>query len=470
LVREVPRAGADIGAARIGCGYDADSNLTATTFPTGTSDEDTYAYNEADAMSEVKMKKGTETLASIAYTRNKDEGVTEAKTKGLPGEEKPAFSYDKDNRITKGAGTKYEYDEANNPTLIGSNTYSYNAADELEKAVASKTTVDTYTYNEVGERTKTEPATGAATTYGYDQAGNLTTVARAKSGETPAIEDTYGYNGDGLRASQTITGTTTYLAWDTAEQLPVILNDGTNSYIYGPDGLPFEQISSSGTVLYLHHDQQGSTRLLTSSTGTSAGTATYDAYGTKTGSTGTSSSPVGYDGQYTNSDTGLIYVRARSYDPATAQFLSVDPRSMETRAPYSYAEDNPIALSDPTGLEPWSPKIKDAQSRCQSWKAWHSMRSPFYGSQNTYHACLDLLSLPPQVYGTAGQRGGSITTGTKAAVICGVSGAPVALVTRGISGGPEVAAGVATFCFGYAAGELIVDPILHGILPTVFSE
>jgi RHS repeat-associated protein len=301
-------------------------------------------------MSEVKMKKGTETLASIAYTRNKDEGVTEAKTKGLPGEEKPAFSYDKNSRITKGAGTKYEYDEANNPTTIGNNTYSYNTADELEKAAAAKITVDTYTYNEVGERTKTEPATGAATSYGFDQASNLTTVTRAKSGETPAIEDTYAYNGDGLRTSQTISGTTSYLAWDTTEKLPLILNDGTNSYIYGPNGLPFEQISSSGTVLYLHHDQQGSTRLLTGSTGASAGTATYDAYGNKTGSTGTSTTAMGYDGQYTNSDTGLVYLRAREYDPATGQFMSVDPKVAETGATYSYGADDPLGMSDPSGM------------------------------------------------------------------------------------------------------------------------
>jgi hypothetical protein len=28
-------------------------------------------------------------------------------------------------------------------------------------------------------------------------------------------------------------------------------------YIYGPGGVPVEQITSGGTVTYLHHDQQG---------------------------------------------------------------------------------------------------------------------------------------------------------------------------------------------------------------------
>jgi RHS repeat-associated protein len=353
-------------------GYDADSDLTATSFPTATGDEDAYAYNEADAMSEVKMSKGSETLASIVYARDKDEGITKATTKGLPGEEKPAFSYDENSRITKGAGTKYAYDAANNPTTIGSNTYSYNAADELEKAVAQKATVDSYTYNEVGERTKTEPATGAATTYGYDQAGDLTTVTRAKSGETPAIEDTYAHNGDGLRTSQTISSSTSYLAWDTAEQLPLLLGDGTNSYIYGPGGLPIEQINAAtGTVLYLHHDQQGSTRMLTTASGTVAGTTTYDAYGDVLGTTGTSTTRLGYDAQYTDADTGLIYLRAREYDPATGQFISVDPDVAETREPYAYGGDDPLTVIDPSGecaasaarVLPGDPKVEWCHNR-----------------------------------------------------------------------------------------------------------
>ncbi len=91
------------------------------------------------------------------------------------------------------------------------------------------------------------------------------------------------------------------------EELPLILGDGTNSYIYGSEGLPFEQISSGGTVTYLHHDQAGSTRLLTGSTGTVTGKCTYSAYGTPT-CEGTTTTPLGYDGQYTSSDTGLIYL------------------------------------------------------------------------------------------------------------------------------------------------------------------
>ena len=177
-------------------------------------------------------------------------------------------------------------------------------------------------------------------------------MERPKEGETAEIKDTYGYDGGGLRASQTISGTTTYMVWDVTEGLPLLLSDGTNSYIYGPGGLPIEQISSGGTVTYLHHDQQGSTRLLTGSTGTVTGKCTYSAYGTPT-CEGASTTPLGYDAQYTSSDTGLINMRARVYDPATAQFLTVDPMEAITGAPYNYVGDNPLNEIDPTGLGDW---------------------------------------------------------------------------------------------------------------------
>jgi RHS repeat-associated protein len=325
--------------------YNPDSQLEKTAFPSATKDEDTYTYNDADQMSEVKMDKSTEVLASLAYTHDNDGQVKTTTSKGLPGEEKPSYEYDENNRLTKGVATAYEYDAGNNPTKISSGTYKYNAADELETGPSL-----TYSYDELGERTKTKPTSGPATTYGYDQAGNLLSVERPKEGAVAEIKDTYTYDGNNLRASQTISGTTTYLTWDMTENVPLLLSDTTNSYIYGPGGLPIEQVSSGGTVTYLHHDQQGSTRLLTGSTGTVTGSTTFDAYGNKTGSTGTMTTPLGYDGQYTSSDTGLIYLRARVYDPATVQFLTVDPAVNVTKAPYYYASDNPVNEADLTGL------------------------------------------------------------------------------------------------------------------------
>jgi RHS repeat-associated protein len=115
-------------------------------------------------------------------------------------------------------------------------------------------------------------------------------------------------------------------------------------YVYGPSHINVEQTQ------YLDHDQAGSTQFISSETGITEAAYSYTPYGAVEEHTGTATTPFGYDAQYTNSDTGLIYLRAREYDPATGQFLSVDPLVAATRAPYTYAGDNPLNNEDPTGL------------------------------------------------------------------------------------------------------------------------
>jgi RHS repeat-associated protein len=132
-------------------------------------------------------------------------------------------------------------------------------------------------------------------------------------------------------------------------ELPLILGDGAYSFVYGPADTPIEQIDAEGHVTYLHHDQQGSIRMLSGEDGSVAGTRTYDAYGKMVEHSDSATSPLGYDGQYTNSATGLIYLRARSYDPATGEFLSVDPLETVTGEPYIYVGDDPLDQSDPSG-------------------------------------------------------------------------------------------------------------------------
>jgi RHS repeat-associated protein len=165
-------------------------------------------------------------------------------------------------------------------------------------------------------------------------------------------------------------------------------------FIYGQSELTVEQINNTtGTVTYLHHDQQGSTRLLTSSTGVKEATFTYSPYGELTGSTGTATTPLGYDGQYTSSDTGLIYLRARVYDPATAQFLSVDPLASSTREPYVYAGDDPLTYRDRSGLGieevfeggsgipcPWCAAQEDVQEALEG--AYHEIQ---HGAEWVYN-------------------------------------------------------------------------------------
>jgi RHS repeat-associated protein len=129
----------------------------------------------------------------------------------------------------------------------------------------------------------------------------------------------------------------------------LVLQDDLSLYIYGPRGLPLEQVSTSRFVTWFHQDQVGSTRLLTDSSGKVTGAFTYDAYGILVQATGTVVPRIGYAGQYTDPESSWEYLRARYYDPATGQFLSRDALTAVTRAAYGYAANSPLNATDPTG-------------------------------------------------------------------------------------------------------------------------
>ncbi|HET6760141.1 MAG TPA: RHS repeat-associated core domain-containing protein [Propionibacteriaceae bacterium] len=56
--------------------------------------------------------------------------------------------------------------------------------------------------------------------------------------------------------------------------------------------------------------------------------------------------------------TGLVHLGARDYDPGTGRFVTVDPvlnaGDTQQMNGYTYADANPVANSDPSGLEPLS--------------------------------------------------------------------------------------------------------------------
>lgn len=326
-------------------GYNADSEPTSTVFPTGTGDTDEYGYDRAGRMSGVAMKHSAETLASLSYARDPAGQLESLISKGLPGAEEESFSYDEDERLTKAGSSEYGYDSANNLTKAPGTTNAFDKASQIESATGAA-----FTFDKEGERTKETPSGGPATSYSYSQAGDLTAIERTAEGEVPAISESLGYDGLGLLASRTEGLSTKNLVWDLTESPEALLSDGEDNYVYGPGGLPVEEISTGEEPTYLHHDQLGSTRLLTNAAGEAAGTFTYGPYGGLTGHTGTATTALGYAGQYTLGQSGLLYLRARYYDPATAQFLTQDPAVEVTHEPYGYAGDDPLRFKDPTGL------------------------------------------------------------------------------------------------------------------------
>lgn len=66
--------------------------------------------------------------------------------------------------------------------------------------------------------------------------------------------------------------------------------------------------------------------------------------------------------QYTDPETTFIYLRARYYDPTTAQFLTPDPLFAITGSRYGYAGNDPINYDDPLGLCSWTSWSCDQQS------------------------------------------------------------------------------------------------------------
>ena len=91
--------------------------------------------------------------------------------------------------------------------------------------------------------------------------------------------------------------------------------------------------------------------------------ATYDytPFGqeTQVGGDSSASTPLLYDGQLTDTlgGSGLIYMRARWYDPVTMQFMSRDPAVSQTLQPYSYAMDDPLDVTDLSGLDSCYPFV-----------------------------------------------------------------------------------------------------------------
>jgi RHS repeat-associated protein len=94
----------------------------------------------------------------------------------------------------------------------------------------------------------------------------------------------------------------------------------------------------------------GSVRGVVSSAGSLTASTSYDAWGNPETTGGlTAETPFGFAGGYTD-PTGLLYLVDRYYDPASGQFLSVDPLVDETRQPYAYTGDDPVNAVDPLGL------------------------------------------------------------------------------------------------------------------------
>ncbi len=307
-------------------------------------------YDATDSPSLISLKNASSTLASFSYS-NAPAGNILAETDTPSSAQSPAdYTYDAQDRVTSmtpgtGSTQNYGFDSSGNlTTLPTSATGTYNDASELTSSVVSGTTTS-YSYNADGELlTASQGGTNIASG-SWNGAGELTSFDNAAADMTAA-----SYDGDGQRATETTSSGAQDFVWNLAQPIPLLIMDSANAYIYAGGGTPAEQVNlSSGGITYLLADSLGSVRGTVTSAGALSGSTNYNAFGSPETAGGlTSATPFGFAGGYTDAD-GLIYLLSRYYQPATGQFISIDPEISQTLQPYLYASDNPVNNTDPTG-------------------------------------------------------------------------------------------------------------------------
>jgi RHS repeat-associated protein len=111
--------------------------------------------------------------------------------------------------------------------------------------------------------------------------------------------------------------------------------------------------ATSTTRQYYHPDGLGSIVGVTDQNGATVGTNQFDAWGNRIAASGTV--PLyGYTGREPDA-TGLIYYRARYYDPTIGRFIQRDPIGFAggDLNLYVYVGNNPVNAVDPEGLTGW---------------------------------------------------------------------------------------------------------------------
>jgi len=200
----------------------------------------------------------------------------------------------------------------------------------------------------------------AATTFNWDFENQLTSVELANG---TVAESTYDADGNRVRTAVTRPGEETvavdYLV-DTAGPLSHVVADvaaGAVQTIYTRANDDLIGLFRPGSNLsrQYHADGLGSIRLLSDKAGTVSDRYSFTAFGELTEHVGPDTQPYLFAGERIDPAVRLYDVRARWLDTADGRFVSVDPLKGTAQQPmsqhvYSYALQNPVNLTDPTGL------------------------------------------------------------------------------------------------------------------------
>ncbi len=404
-------------AGAVGYRYDAVGRRTQTLYPTGEAvsygyDDAgrlarvtdwaarpvTYTYDDAGRLQQALLPNGVTTdygydaagrLLAIAHRRGDDWqtrydygldpagnriAITETTTAVGPAYAFPVLG--------KAEGTSPQ--EAGSAPPYGQTIrYTYDDADRLTAATYANGDRYQYTYDPVGNRTALTVTLQAleteATAYAYDDADRLTAVdgtpvthdnrgnllsdgtwtysynaaGRMVRAEAVSTTHVYTYNGDGLLVAQNIDGVETAFTWDQALALPQVL--ATSRGLRSLYGLERLAVAEGGAWYYPQHDALGSVRQWTDAAGAVIGMQAYGPYGEPFVPLGPPLAPWGFAGEWQD-PMGLVYLRARWYNPALGRFSQVDPAlgsltTPATRHSYLYAKNAPLRYADPSGRQ-----------------------------------------------------------------------------------------------------------------------
>ncbi|MBI2826982.1 MAG: hypothetical protein HYX69_20085 [Planctomycetia bacterium] len=279
-----------------------------------------------------------------------------------------SFTYDAVGNRIKGVGA-------------GVDTYTYDAGNQSQKRQESGgfgTT--TFTFDAAGNRIADRNTTlNFRTTFTWDAENRMTGMNFVAAGSL-RMRYTHVYNGDTQRVERNqLSGVTgRRFIWDGQNVLMETDTGNTTQAVYTLDPQLYGNLVSmrQAATSYYHYDGLGSTERLTNASQTTTDTYSYPAFGSR-GSpdkSSTTTNPyrwlglIGYqtDGPRTVSGDPPLYVRARDYDYFTARWMSVDLIKTGDWNLYRYVANNPLALTDPSGLDQKKAPPKRAPTGCDS--------------------------------------------------------------------------------------------------------
>lgn len=344
----------------------------------------TYTYDRANRLTDLTYDDGKSLWPIARYQYELDSvgnrtAVTEAlrvPSQYTPQTTATTYQYDPLYRLTHAnysgaveATFHFQYDATGNmieeENTIGSNEQAiiriFNAANQLISAESKQTGTTVYTYDNNGSLIFQNE--GIETLgYAYDQR-NLLIEATRQVGRGPTMPvSSFAYDGANNRVQQTDyttqqPATITY-ANDILGLTQVLVADDGATQTYNLFGLDLiSQQALNGIVKsqprLLLPDGLGSVRQEMVGKNVTA-VNTYEPYGTLLNQIGVSATTYGFTGEQEDSATGLLYLRARYYNPSLHTFMVKDSWAgdmlrPETLHSYSYVGGNVINITDPTG-------------------------------------------------------------------------------------------------------------------------